>query len=95
MGDARLPKLAAAQKVPTMPVAEPLCRNPNGRAPKGKPGGGKKLSHDGCQGEACGSTPGTQSSPNMVAKNLGLLPKKRNRKGKAAALGMEIGRAHV
>lgn len=71
-----------------MPVAEPLCRNPNGRAPKGKPGGGKKLSHDGCQGEACGSTPGTQSSPSMVAKNLGLLPKKRNRKGKAAALGM-------
>ncbi|XP_017589771.1 PREDICTED: retinoic acid-induced protein 1 [Corvus brachyrhynchos] len=88
VGDARLPKLAAAQKMPTMPVAEPLCRNPNGRAPKGKPGGGKKLSHDGCQGEACGSTPGTQSSPNVVAKNLGLLPKKRNRKGKAAALGM-------
>ncbi|NXK10185.1 RAI1 protein, partial [Herpetotheres cachinnans] len=87
-GDVRLPKPAAAQKVPTTPAAEQLCRNPTPPAPKGKLGGGKKLSADGCQGEACPPALGAQPSSTMAAKSLGLLPKKRNRKGKAAALGI-------
>ncbi|XP_075292150.1 retinoic acid-induced protein 1 [Opisthocomus hoazin] len=82
-GDARLPKPAAAQKSPAALAVEQLCRNPNGRAPKGKPGGGKKLSADGCR-DGMDAQPGST----MAAKTLGLLPKKRNRKGKAAALGM-------
>ncbi|XP_061202112.1 retinoic acid-induced protein 1 [Neopsephotus bourkii] len=87
-GDARLPKPVSAQKAPGVPGAEPLCRNPNGRAPKGKLGGGKKLSGDNCHGEACAPAPAAQPGSTVVAKSLGLLPKKRNRKGKAAALGM-------
>lgn len=88
VGDARLPKPAAAQKAPTAPSAEQLCRNPHGRALKGKPGSGKKLSADGSQSEGCTQAAGTQPGSAVAAKNMALLPKKRNRKGKAAALGM-------
>ncbi|XP_030316017.1 retinoic acid-induced protein 1 isoform X1 [Calypte anna] len=87
-GDMRLHKPVAAQKMPATPMAEQLCRNPNGRAPKGKLSGGKKVSAEGCQGEACASALGVQPGSTITAKSLGLLPKKRNRKGKAAALGM-------
>ncbi|NXP47684.1 RAI1 protein, partial [Heliornis fulica] len=88
VGDVRLPRPVAAQKAPATLPSEQLCRNPSGRAPKGKLGGGKKLSVEGCQGEACAPAPGVQPSSAMAVKTLGLLPKKRNRKGKVAALGI-------
>lgn len=89
VGDARLPKPAAAQKAPAAPSAEQFCRNAHGRALKGKPGSGKKLSADGFQGETLvPAVVAAQPGSAVVAKNAALLPKKRNRKGKAAALGM-------
>ncbi|NXA38360.1 RAI1 protein, partial [Eudromia elegans] len=71
-GDARLPKGPVA--------AEPLCRGAGGRPLKGKPVSGKKLLVEGFKTEP--------RSPLPPAKPGGLVPKKRNRKSKAAALGV-------
>ncbi|XP_067162531.1 retinoic acid-induced protein 1 [Apteryx mantelli] len=85
VGDARLPKPAAAQKAPAAaPAAEQLCRAAGSRALKGKLVNGKKLPADCFKGEPCSPPP----PPPAAAKAVALLPKKRNRKGKAAALGV-------
>uniref|UniRef100_A0A8C8S8T6 Retinoic acid induced 1 n=1 Tax=Pelusios castaneus TaxID=367368 RepID=A0A8C8S8T6_9SAUR len=78
-----------AQKAPAASVAEQLCRNSNNRSLKGKLMNSKKLSSDCFKGEAY-SSPETapHNSSSMAAKTGSLLPKKRNRKGKAAALSM-------
>ncbi|XP_074866830.1 retinoic acid-induced protein 1 [Carettochelys insculpta] len=78
-----------AQKAPAASVAEQLCRNSNNRSLKGKLMNSKKLSSDCCKGEAYSSPETVQhNSSSMPAKSISLLPKKRNRKGKAAALSV-------
>ncbi|CAM2099853.1 unnamed protein product [Caretta caretta] len=78
-----------AQKAPAASVAEQLCRNSNNRPLKGKLMNSKKLSSDCFKGEAYSSPETAQhNGSSMAAKSISLLPKKRNRKGKAAAFSV-------
>ncbi|XP_061456161.1 retinoic acid-induced protein 1 [Rhineura floridana] len=86
VGEARPLNQAVSQKAPAAPAAEQLCRNPNNRSFRGKLMNSKKLSSNCFKGEAYSSPePLQHSSDGMAASSTGLLPKKRNRKGKAAA----------
>ncbi|XP_060117031.1 retinoic acid-induced protein 1 [Heteronotia binoei] len=86
VGEARPLNSAVSQKAPAAPAAEQLCRNPNNRSFRGKLMNSKKLSSNCFKGEAYSSPETLQhSSDSMATNGTGLLPKKRNRKGKAAA----------
>ncbi|XP_063170796.1 retinoic acid-induced protein 1 [Candoia aspera] len=86
VGEARPLNQALSQKAPAAPAAEQLCRNPNNRSFRGKLMNSKKLSSNCFKGEAYSSPETLQHSGGvMAASGIGLLPKKRNRQGKAAA----------
>nr|XP_056722609.1 retinoic acid-induced protein 1 [Euleptes europaea] len=86
VGEARPLNPAVSQKAPAAPAAEQLCRNPNNRSFRGKLMNSKKLSSNCFKGEAYSSPETLQhSGDSMAASGTGLLPKKRNRKGKATA----------
>ncbi|XP_048348563.1 retinoic acid-induced protein 1 isoform X2 [Sphaerodactylus townsendi] len=86
MGEARPLNPAVSQKAPAAQAAEQLCRNPNNRSFRGKLMNSKKLSANCFKGEAYSSPETLQhSGDGMAASGTGLLPKKRNRKGKTAA----------
>ncbi|KAJ7305974.1 hypothetical protein JRQ81_010340 [Phrynocephalus forsythii] len=84
-GEARLLNQALSQKAPAAPpAAEPLCRNQNNRSIRGKLMSSKKLSSSCFKGEA-NSSPEALQHGGGGEGSMALLPKKRNRKGKAAA----------
>lgn len=86
-GEARPLNQAMSQKAPAAPAAEQLCRSPNNRSFRGKLMNSKKLSSNCFKGEAYSSPETLQhGADSMAASCVSLLPKKRNRKGKAAAL---------
>lgn len=82
VGEARPLNQAMPQKAPAVLAAEQLCRSPNNRSFRGKLMNSKKLSSNCFKGEAYSSPETLQSSSDgMAASGIGLLPKKRNRKG--------------
>uniref|UniRef100_A0A8D2LTW7 Retinoic acid induced 1 n=1 Tax=Varanus komodoensis TaxID=61221 RepID=A0A8D2LTW7_VARKO len=84
-GEARPLNQAVSQKTPPAPAAERLCRSPNNRSFRGKLMNSKKLSSNCFKGEAYSSPETLQLGGGMALSCSSVLPKKRNRKGKAAA----------
>uniref|UniRef100_A0A8C5RGX4 Retinoic acid induced 1 n=1 Tax=Laticauda laticaudata TaxID=8630 RepID=A0A8C5RGX4_LATLA len=86
VGEAQPLNQALSQKAPAAAAAKQLCRNPNNRSFRGKLMNSKKLSSNCFKGEAYSSPEMLQlSGDSMAASTVCLLPKKRNRKGKAAS----------